>query len=297
MVVVTTPATTHAWATPVRPVCVCVADESRWMSTRTPSGGGVWRACGQSANQCVCVCGWEEPHKARHVCACEVRRGICESVAGVAWRVRGERGHMGRQRGWWVWWPRRSHTHTQQRGWHHSGRVCVVPPLTHTQRTGRGSAHSGGGWWERRTVVVAATPHTQPPPPRAHHPVCVCVNREWTAPAQPVSGPSGHTRHNTHAATTTSTTSSSSSKRRSGVVWGTRSGWTCEWRARRGHSQHRGHTHTRHQSAPATTCVCVSGVVVWLGCVSEWQKEWAHGQEEDRDWDWVVKRGGWVVKD
>ena len=72
MVVVTTPATTHAWATPVRPVCVCVcvADESRWMSTRTPSGGGVWRACGQSANQCVCVCGWEEPHKARHVCEC-----------------------------------------------------------------------------------------------------------------------------------------------------------------------------------------------------------------------------------
>ena len=68
-------------------------------------------------------------------------------------------------------------THTHQRGWHHSGRVCVVPPLTHThtQRTGRGSAHSGGGWWERRTVVVAATPHTQPPPPRAHHPVCVCV--------------------------------------------------------------------------------------------------------------------------
>lgn len=49
-------------------VCVCVADESRWMSTRTPSGGGVWRACGQSANQCVCVSGWEEPHKARHVC-------------------------------------------------------------------------------------------------------------------------------------------------------------------------------------------------------------------------------------
>ena len=58
------------------------------------------------------------------------------------------------------------------------------------------------------------------------------------------------------------------------------------------------HTHTRHQSAPATTRVCVSGVVVWLGCVCvcEWQKEWAHGQE-DRDWDWVVKRGGWVVKD
>ena len=147
-----------------------------------------------------------------------------------------------------------AHSHTQQRGWHHSGRVCVVPPLTHTQRTGRGSAHSGGGWWERRTVVVAATPHTATtttcPSPRVC--VCVCVNREWTAPAQPVSGPSGHTRHNTHAATTTSTTTSSSSKRRSGVVWGTRSGWTCEWRARRGHSQHRGHTHT-HQAPKCTS--------------------------------------------
>ena len=191
-------------------------------------------------------------------------------------------------------------THTHAPAWVAPQWAAVrgATTLTRTQRTGRGSTHSGGGWWERRTVVVAATPHTQPPPPRAHHPVCVCVNREWTAPAQPVSGPSGHTRHNTHAATTTSTTtSSSSSKRRSGVVWGTRSGWTCEWRARRGHSQHRGHTHTRHQSAPATTCVCVwHGGVAWLcACVSG--KGWTHGQEEDRDWDWVVKRGGWVVKD
>ena len=194
------------------------------------------------------------------MCVSEVRRGICESVAGVAWRVRGERGHMGRQRGWWVWWPRRSLTHTPAWVAPQWAGVRGATTHTHTQRTGRGSAHSGGGWWERRTVVVAATPHTQPPPPRAHHPVCVCVNREWTAPAQPVSGPSGHTRHNTHAATTTSTTTSSSSKRRSGVVWGTRSGWTCEWRARRGHSQHRGHTHT-HQAPKCTShhaCVCVS---------------------------------------
>ena len=212
----------------------------------------------------VCVCGWEEPHKARHVCVSEVRRGICESVAGVAWRVRGERGHMGRQRGWWVWWPRRSLTHTPAWVAPQWAGVRGATTHTHTQRTGRGSAHSGGGWWERRTVVVAATPHTQPPPPRAHHPVCVCVIREWTAPAQPVSGPSGHTRHNTHAATTTSTTTTSSSKRRSGVVWGTRSGWTCEWRARRGHSQHRGHTHTPgtkvHQ--PPRVCVCVAW---WCG--------------------------------
>ena len=165
-----------------------------------------------------------------------------------------------------------THTHTHQRGWHHSGRVCVVPPLTlthsgqggaaHTVVVGGKGAHSGGG---SHTTHTATT--TTCPSPR----VCVCVNREWTAPAQPVSGPSGHTRHNTHAATTTSTTttSSSSSKRRSGVVWGTRSGWTCEWRARRGHSQHRGHTHTH---TPGTKVhqpprVCVSGVVVWLGCV------------------------------
>ena len=158
------------------------------MSTRTPSGGGVWRACGQSANQCVCVSGWEEPHKARHVCVSEVRRGICESVAGVAWRVRGERGHMGRQRGWWVWWPRRSLTLTHQRGWHHSGRVCVVPPLTHTaDRAGQrtqwwwlvGKAHSGGG---SHTTHTATT--TTCPSPR----VCVCESgvdststaSEWT---------------------------------------------------------------------------------------------------------------------
>lgn len=161
-----------------------------------------------------------------------------------------------------------AHSLTQQRGWHHSGRVCVVPPLTHTHSGQGGAAHTvvvvggkGAQWW------------WQPHHTHSHHhhvPItpCVCVNREWTAPAQPVSGPSGHTRHNTHAATTTSTTTStSSSKRRSGVVWGTRSGWTCEWRARRGHSQHRGHTHTRHQSAPATTRVCVwRGGVAWL-CV------------------------------
>ena len=156
-------------------VCVCVADESRWMSTRTPSGGGVWRACGQSANQCVCV--WKEPHKARHVCVCEVRRGICESVAGVAWRVRGERAHG--TTAWVVGVVATALTHTHSPVWvapQWAGvRGATTHTHAHTQRTGRGSAHSGGGWWERRTVVVAATPHTQPPPPRAHHPVCVCV--------------------------------------------------------------------------------------------------------------------------
>ena len=192
-------------------------------------------------------------------------------------------------------------THTLTPAWVAPQWAGVRGATTHTHSADRagqrtqwwwlvGKAHSGGG---SHTTHTATT--TTCPSPR----VCVCVNREWTAPAQPVSGPSGHTRHNTHAATTTSTTTTSSSKRRSGVVWGTRSGWTCEWRARRGHSQHRGHTHT-HQAPKCTShhaCVCEwRGGVAWL-CVSEWQKEWAHGQEEDRDWDWVVKRGGWVVKD
>ena len=164
-------------------------------------------------------------------------------------------------------------THTHTPAWVAPQWAGVRGATTHTH------THSGQGGAAHTVVVVGGKGaqwwwqphHTQPPPPRAHHRVCVCVIREWTAPAQPVSGPSGHTRHNTHAATTTSTTSSSSSKRRSGVVWGTRSGWTCEWRARRGHSQHRGHTHT-HQAPKCTShhaCVCVSGVVVWLGCVCE----------------------------
>ena len=56
-------------------------------------------------------------------------------------------------------------------------------------------------------------------------------------------------------------------------------------------------THTPGTKVHQPPRVCVAW---WCGlavCVSEWQKEWAHGQEEDRDWDWVVKRGGWVVKD
>ena len=57
------------------------------------------------------------------------------------------------------------------------------------------------------------------------------------------------------------------------------------------------HTHQAPKCTSHHACVCEwRGGVAWL-CVSEWQKEWAHGQEEDRDWDWVVKRGGWVVKD
>ena len=156
-------------------------------------------------------------------------------------------------------WCHHSHTHTADRAGQRTQWWWLV-----------GKAHSGGG---SHTTHTATT--TTCPSPR----VCVCVIREWTAPAQPVSGPSGHTRHNTHAATTTSTSSSSSSKRRSGVVWGTRSGWMCEWRARCGHSQHRGHTHT-HQAPKCTShhaCVWRGGVA-WL-CVSEWQKEWAHGQD------------------
>ena len=146
---------------------------------------GVW-----AVSQPVCVSVDGRSHTKHAMCVSEVRRGICESVAGVAWRVRGERGHMGRQRGWWVWWPRRSHTHTHQRGWHHSGRVCVVPPLTLTHTADRagqrtqwwwlvGKAHSGGG---SHTTHTATT--TTCPSPR----VCVCESgvdststaSEWT---------------------------------------------------------------------------------------------------------------------
>lgn len=127
----------------------------------------------QPTSVCVCVDG--RSHTKHAMCVSEVRRGICESVAGVAWRVRGERGHMGRQRGWWVWWPRRSLTHTHQRGWHHSGRVCVVPPLTLTHSGQGGAAHTvvvvggkGAQWW------------WQPHHTHSHHhhvPItpCVCV--------------------------------------------------------------------------------------------------------------------------
>ena len=100
----------------------------------------------------VCASGWEEPHKARHVCVSEVRRGICESVAGVAWRVRGERGHMGRQRGWWVWWPRRSHTHSSVGGTTVGGCAWCHHTLTHSGQGG--AAHTvvvvggkGAQWW------------------------------------------------------------------------------------------------------------------------------------------------------
>ena len=139
----------------------------------------------------VCVSGWEEPHKARHVCVSEVRRGICESVAGVAWRVRGERGHMGRQRGWWVWWPRRSLTHTP--AWVAPQWAAVRGATTHTHTADRadragqrtqwwwlvGKAHSGGG---SHTTHTATT--TTCPSPR----VCVCESgvdststaSEWT---------------------------------------------------------------------------------------------------------------------
>ena len=84
---------------------------------------------------------------------------------------------MGRQRGWWVWWPRRSLTHTHQRGWHHSGRVCVVPPLTLTR------THSGQGGAAHTVVVVGgkgAQWWWQPHHTHSHHhhvPItpCVCV--------------------------------------------------------------------------------------------------------------------------
>ena len=68
-----------------------------------------------------------------------------------------------------------THTHTHQRGWHHSGRVCVVPPLTLTHSGQGGAAHTvvvvggkGAQWW------------WQPHHTHSHHhhvPItpCVCV--------------------------------------------------------------------------------------------------------------------------
>ena len=128
-----------------------------------------------AVSQPVCVCVDGRSHTKHAMCVSEVRRGICESVAGVAWRVRGERGHMGRQRGWWVWWPRRSLSHTHQRGWHHSGRVCVVPPLTHSL------THSGQGGAAHTVVVVGgkgAQWWWQPHHTHSHHhhvPITPCV--------------------------------------------------------------------------------------------------------------------------
>ena len=135
----------------------------------------------------MCVSGWEEAHKARHVCVWREACHVCEcewqvwdgeSEEREATRVDSVGGGCGGH-------GAHTATHTHQRGCHHSAPLCLVPPRTHahTQRTGRGSGHSGGGWWEWGTVVVAATPHTHTattttcPPPR----VCVC---EWQGRGQ-----------------------------------------------------------------------------------------------------------------
>ena len=56
-------------------------------------------------------------------------------------------------------------------------------------------------------------------------------------------------------------------------------------------------THTPGTKVDQPPRVCVCGVVVCHACVCVWEKEWGHGHDQDhRDWDWVVKRGGWVVK-
>ena len=133
---------------------------------------GVW-----AVSQPVCECVDGRSHTKHAMCVSEVRRGICESVAGVAWRVRGER------EGTWDdsvgggCGGHGAHSHTHQRGWHHSGRVCVVPPLTHTHSGQGGAAHTvvvvggkGAQWW------------WQPHHTHSHHHhvpitpcVCVCV--------------------------------------------------------------------------------------------------------------------------
>ena len=150
------------------------------MDARTPSGVCVCvgRVGSEAANVCEwmgggtqstpCVCMWRE---ACHVRVCEWQVWDGESEEREATRVDSVGGGCGGHGAHTA-----THTHTsvgattvRRCAWCHHAHA-------HTQRTGRGSGHSGGGWWEWGTVVVAATPHTQPPPPRAHHPVCVCVS-------------------------------------------------------------------------------------------------------------------------
>lgn len=166
-----------------------------------------------------------------------------------------------------------THTHTSVGAT--TVRRCAWCHHAHTQRTGRGSGHSGGGWWEWGTVVVAATPHTH----SHHHHVpttpCVCVC-EWQG--------RGQHQHSqwvdqvaTHATTPTLPPPHPPpppAAARGGVVWcgaqgvgglvsGEPGAATANTVAT--HS----HTHTRHQSGPATTRVCVCGVVVCHACVCE----------------------------
>ena len=127
----------------------------------------------------VCVSGWEEPHKARHVCECEVRRGICESVAGVAWRVRGER------EGTWDdsvgggCGGHGAHSRTHTAAWVAPQWAGVRGATTHTL------THSGQGGAAHTVVVVGgkgAQWWWQPHHTHSHHHhvpitpcVCVCV--------------------------------------------------------------------------------------------------------------------------
>ena len=107
-------------------------------------------------------------------CVCGVSSAICVCVGGWVWgQERGER-----RQAWTAWEVgvvarRQAQRHTSVRAT--TVRRCAQShhQHTHTQRTGRGSAHSGGGWWEWRTVVVAATPHTATTTTCLTRPVCV----------------------------------------------------------------------------------------------------------------------------
>lgn len=75
------------------------------------------------------------------------------------------------------------HTHTHQRGCHHSAPLCLVPPRTRTHSGQGGAADTvvvvgGNGaqwWWQPHHTHTATT--TTCPPPR----VCVC---EWQGRGQ-----------------------------------------------------------------------------------------------------------------
>ena len=110
--------------------------------------------------------------------------------------------------GWTAWvvgvvGTARAQPHTSVRAT--TVRRCAWCHHSHTR------THSGQGGAADTVVVVGGNGAQwwwQPHHTHSHHhhvptTPCVCVwMGEWTAPAQQVSGPSGHTRHNTHAATT-----------------------------------------------------------------------------------------------
>ena len=183
-------------------------------------------------------------------------------------------------------------TAPHQRACHHSAPLCPVPPPTHTQRTGRGSAHSGGGWWEWRTVVVAATPHTATTTTCLTRPVCV-MGVDSTSTASECTKWSHcpqHPRCQHHQ-------QQEQEEEEEELVGGVgQKEWGWELVGGWGHTQARAWAHTSHQS--------VSGVVLSHGCVCGKRSALIHTttssssrrtrvdkDRKDKDW-WDKKKEG-----